>query len=108
MKFCTRCGRELSDGEEVCPECGRSQSGLSLNLDRRKGKGWMVGVAVFAASAALFFFLAYYYGMWFTFFFFPIIFFGRGAKTTLDYAIIGLVAGLLIGCFAGILARALT
>lgn len=106
MKFCVRCGRELGDGEDVCPECGMNQvTKVALNLDKRKGNKWIIALAVCIASAVLFFCLAYYFNFYFAFVFLPLIFLGRGATTTLDYIIIGFIIGLIIGCFLGILFR---
>ncbi len=105
MKFCSRCGCNLEDDAEYCPECGMSQTSRpSLNIDKRKGNGRWIMLISAILSAALFFCLTYFLRFYLAIVFIPFIFFGRGGKTTADYIIIGVMVGLLIGYFAGVLA----
>ena len=105
MRFCERCGCELPEGIEQCPECGKP-SGRSpiINTDRRNGKGWAALIVSMVIAATITFLLTYYYRFFFMAFFLPIFFFGRGRsdRTVVDYILMGAFVGLLIGYIIGV------
>ncbi|MBQ7702677.1 MAG: hypothetical protein IJT54_09810 [Candidatus Methanomethylophilaceae archaeon] len=107
MRFCERCGCELTDGTTHCPECGRPLfTEPIINTDKRNGKGWIALMLSMLCAAVLTFFLTYYYHFYFMAFFLPIFFFSRGRsdRTVVDYILMGAFVGLLIGYIIGMFA----
>ena len=54
MAFCKKCGKEIADGVQSCPNCGASQQTSSEVVDRG-GFGWgLLGCCVPIAGLILF------------------------------------------------------
>ena len=104
MKFCTRCGCNMDDDVESCPECGMPQtSNPILNLDRRKGTDWMWLYGTLIVSGAVIFCLTYFLRFYLMLFFFPIFFLGGlGRRGKVEYALQGLILGAILGYMAAV------
>jgi len=108
MRFCERCGRELPDGVNTCPECGRPQDRDPLIItDKRNGRGWTIMIITMVIAAIGTFLITYHFRFYFMFFFLPIFFFARtsGERTVLDYVLRGGFIGLFIGYIVGMFMR---
>lgn len=101
--FCTRCGRNLGEDEQYCPECGKKQFD-SPGEERPYEYRYHVFVAAFAAAFAIVLILNILGGGIFTFLFLPFIFFGRkGGK--LQYIMSGVCWGFISGATTSIVLR---
>lgn len=106
MKFCTRCGRNLDDDAEFCPECGKSFGQRQvIYVDKRAEYGPQWLYLPMLISGVLIFCLTYFMQFYLSFLFFPIFFIGGlGRRGKIESVLSGILLGAVLGYIAGIAA----
>ncbi len=104
MKFCTRCGCNLDDDAEFCPECGMSTGHRQvIYMDKRAEYSPLWLYLPMLISGALIFCLTYFMHFYLSFLFFPIFFIGGlGRRGKVESVLSGILLGAVLGYMLGI------